>query len=60
MARNPVVPVRYPTTIIERLERAAEQDDRTISQQVRRYVREGLSRDGYLPMADPSPPKHRA
>lgn len=32
----------------EALERAAKEADRSLSSQARRYIREGLRRDGYL------------
>lgn len=34
--------------LAEALEEAAEESDRTRSDQIRRYVREGLRQDGYL------------
>ena len=48
MARNPI-PVRLPDKLDDALREAAKDDDRNLNQQVRRYVRDGLARDGYLP-----------
>lgn len=50
MARNDrPLSTRFSPALLQRVEQAARDDERTLSQQVRRYVRDGLARDGYLP-----------
>ena len=39
--------VRFDGRTGSALQRAACQDDRTVSQQIQRYVRKGLTADGY-------------
>ena len=43
------IPTRFPERMKAALDQAAEANDRTRAHQIRRYVREGLKRDGFLP-----------
>jgi len=39
--------IRFPVGVLEQLQHAAEQETRTVTQQVIVYCRRGLAEDGY-------------
>lgn len=50
--RVPPVSIQLPSSIVTAIDAAARREDRSRSAQVRRYIREGLARDGLLPVND--------
>ena len=49
MAERARFTLRIPAALLEPIRQAASEQDRAVNQQVNRYVRQGLVRDGLLP-----------